>query len=171
MSMAKTILAEFDAESATTRRLLEAVNDEVFGWRAHEKSYSIGQVASHLANLLTWAPMTLQTEHFDVSPQDGEAAKQPEAKTAAEALSMFDTNLAVARAAIETASDEALATPWTLQASGKTLFTMPRAEVLRSFIVRHTVHHRAQLGVYLRLQDVPLPPTYGPTADEGLPKA
>jgi len=169
MSLAAAILAELDAEGASTRRMLEAVTDDVFDWKAHEKSYSIGEVSTHLANLLTWAPLTLQTEVFDAAPAGQDPPKQPEAKTAAEVLERFDTNLAAARAAIQTASDEELQATWTMQAAGKTLFTMPRSEVLRAFIVRHTVHHRAQLGVYLRLRDVPLPSTYGPTADEAMP--
>ncbi len=168
MPMNEALLPEYDHEMSTTRKTLERVPEDKFDWKPHSKSSAMGALAVHVATLPQWAGMVLTTEQFDVVPVGGSPRQQPVAKTRAELLSLFDKNSADARAAIAAATDEALLTPWSLLASGKTIFTMPRAAVLRSTVMNHLIHHRAQLGVYLRLNDVPLPATYGPSADEGV---
>jgi uncharacterized damage-inducible protein DinB len=110
--------------------------------------------------------MTLDTPSFDVNPPGGQQVRQPELKSKAEVLAFFDKSVPEARAAIANATDQSLMSQWSLLNGGKTVFTMPRIGVLRAMIMNHMIHHRAQLGVYLRLNDVPVPSIYGPSADE-----
>lgn len=166
MALKDALLPEFDMEMASTRKTLERVPEDKFGWKPHEKSFSMGHLASHLANLPNWAVFGLQQDSIDIAPADGTKVTTPQAKSRKELLEMFDKNLAEGRAAIATASDELMSKPWSLKAGGQTLFTMPKAAVLRTWVMNHNIHHRAQLGVYLRLNDVPVPSVYGPSADE-----
>jgi uncharacterized damage-inducible protein DinB len=167
MAISQALLPEFDHEMANTRKTLERVPDGKFGWKPHEKSMPMGNLAIHLATLPGWTVQTLKQESLDLAPPGGEPFKLPEAKSTQEVVDMFDQNVAAARAAIAEATDEELMKPWSLLMTGKTIFTLPRAAVLRSFVMSHSIHHRAQLGVYLRLNDVAVPSIYGPSADEG----
>jgi uncharacterized damage-inducible protein DinB len=126
----------------------------------------MGHLASHVANLPDWVIHTLGKDSIDIAPTDGTKMTTPQAKSAKELIEIFDANAKAARKAIESAADQEFFQPWSLQAGGKTIFTMPKAAVLRSFVMNHLIHHRAQLGVYLRLNDVPVPALYGPSADE-----
>ncbi len=166
MGLNSSLLPEFDHEMATTRRVLERAPADRFNWKPHEKSWALGGLATHIANLPTWAGSTIDNDSFDMTPVGGEPPRAEEAKTPAELLDRFDASVAEARKAIAGASDETLLGPWSLLAGGKEIFTMPRIAVLRSFVMNHLIHHRAQLGVYYRLCDVPVPAMYGPTADE-----
>ena len=166
MALSETILPEFDLEMANTRKTLERIPVDNFDWKPHDKSWTIKELATHLANLPTWTILTLKEDSFDMAPKDGEPPKTPEVTTKNEMLEIFDKNVADAHAAIESASDEEFMKPWSLLSGGETLFSMPKIAVLRSFVMNHNIHHRAQLGVYLRLNDVPVPAIYGPTADE-----
>ncbi len=167
MRLSETLLPEFDHEMANTRKTLERVPDDKFAWKPHEKSMPMGGLATHLANILTWVIHTINKDSIDVAPPGGEPLRMPQATSRQEVLDTFDQNLAAARAALAGASDELLLKPWSLLAGGKTILTMPRIAVLRSFVMNHSIHHRAQLGVYLRINDVPVPSIYGPSADEG----
>lgn len=167
MRLSETMLPEFDQEMAGTRKTLERVPEDKFAWRPHEKSSTMADLATHVANVPNWATMTIQTEHLDIAPPGEEPYREPAAQSREELLAKFDAGVAAARAALGGASDEHLLAPWSLLAGGKTFFTMPRAAVLRSFVMNHMIHHRAQLTVYLRLNDVPVPALYGPSADEG----
>jgi uncharacterized damage-inducible protein DinB len=166
MKLSQAFLAEFDQEMANTRKTLERVPDDKFGWKPHAKSMTMGYLATHIATLPSWAVNTIQQDSLDLAPEGGEPYKLPEANTTKEVLDLFDESARAARAAIAEASDEGLAKPWSLLKTGQTLLTLPRAAVLRSFVFNHGVHHRAQLGVYLRLNDIPVPALYGPSADE-----
>jgi uncharacterized damage-inducible protein DinB len=166
MAISQAMLPEFDMEMRNTRRTLERVPEDKFDWKPHEKSMTMGQLASHIANLPSWAVLSTSGDSFDLRPVDAPAPKTPQAATTAELLEMFDKNMEAARAAIAGASDEHLMKPWSLLAGGQTVMTLPRVGVLRGFVMNHTIHHRAQLGVYLRLNDVPVPSVYGPSADE-----
>lgn len=166
MSLSAALLPEFDQEMSITRRVLERVPEDRFGWKPHEKSFSLGNLASHIATLPSLAVQALETDSFDFAPPGGEPFKMPVAKTRRELLEMFDQNVSAARAALAAASDEHLANTWTLLAGGQTIFTLPRTGVLRSILINHEIHHRGQLSVYLRLNDVPVPSIYGPSADE-----
>ncbi|HER20220.1 MAG TPA: DUF664 domain-containing protein [Chromatiales bacterium] len=166
MSIAQSMLPEFDQEMASTRRTLERVPGERFDWRPHEKSYTLGELTTHLANLVTWGSMSIEQDSYDMTPKDGESPRTRAVASVAEAVKKFDENVAATRAALAGASDETLMSPWSLVMNGEALFTMPRVAVMRSFVMNHMIHHRAQLCVYLRLNDVPVPSIYGPSADE-----
>lgn len=163
--IATSLLPEFDLEMANTRKVLERVPEADFAWKPHAKSFSMGELAGHVASIPGWMTSTLVDDAFDVSP-GGVPASFPKAASAKEAVAMFDEGVPVARAALEAASDAAFLESWSLLASGEPLFTMPRVAVVRSFVMNHLIHHRAQLSVYLRLRDVPVPALYGPSADE-----
>jgi uncharacterized damage-inducible protein DinB len=163
MKISDALLPEFDMEMANTRRTLERVPDDKWGWKPHEKSGTAGWLAGHISHLPAWATMTIQTEELDIQP----GFKLPEVHNSVELLANFDKNVAEARAALAGVTDERLMLPWSLKVQGKVTFTMPRVAVLRSMIFNHIVHHRGQLTVYLRLNDLPVPALYGPSADEG----
>jgi uncharacterized damage-inducible protein DinB len=166
MGLSESLLPEFDHEMANTRKTLERVPHEKFDWKPHEKSMAMGGLATHLSNIPTWAVYTIDQDSLDLAP-DGEPLPHAElAKSETELLALFDTNAAKARAAIAGASDAELFKPWKLLSNGNTILTLPKIAVLRSFVMNHMIHHRAQLGVYLRLNDIPVPPIYGPSADE-----
>ena len=166
MPISQMVLPEFDHEMANTRKTLERVPDDKFAWKPHEKSTSLGGLATHLANIPSWTKNTFEQDELDISP-NGEPYQLEEAKARAELLETFDKNVTAARAALEAATDESWQGNWSLLMTGKSIFTLPRAAVMRGFILSHSIHHRAQLGVYLRLLDVPVPSIYGPSADEG----
>lgn len=162
-SMAHALLGEFDHEMHNTRRTLERVPEEKLTWKPHEKSYSMGALATHLATINHWVDAIFSSDSFDVST----APKNPELKSRQEFLSAFDQNTAKARETIAKATDAQLMKSWSLMAGPNEIFKLPRIAVLRGFILNHTIHHRGQMTVYLRLNDVPVPSIYGPSADEG----
>jgi len=164
MTIAELLVPEFDQEMASTRKVLERVPDDKFAWKPHDKSFSMGNLASHIANMVSWTVDTMNKTEFDmagVSPEEMNRA----AKTNTELLSWFDANAATARAALQK-SDADYLVPWSLKNGAQVFFTMPRYNCVRSFCLNHIVHHRAQLGVYLRLNNVAVPGVYGPSADE-----
>lgn len=167
MSLAQSLLSEFDQEMANTRKTLERVPDNKFSWKPHEKSGSMGWLAGHLANIPGWAVETIKKDSFDMSPGGKPFQPPPPPTTTRELLAMFDKNVADARAALAESSDADLAKPWSFLNNGATVFSMPRGACLRTWVMNHNVHHRAQLGVYLRLNNLAVPSIYGPSADEG----
>src|SRR5687768_14627522 len=164
MAMKDALLPEFDHEMGTTRRLLERVPEAEFAWKPHEKSMSLGQLAGHIANLPRWCSITLEQPMFDLDSFGDARPALPESQIAL--LRDFDSRVTAARGLLTGQSDAAFLAPWTLKKAGQEIFTMPRISVMRSFVMNHLIHHRGQLSVYLRLKNVPLPPIYGPTADE-----
>jgi uncharacterized damage-inducible protein DinB len=166
MSISESLLPEFDHEMANTRKTLERVPDDRLDWKPHERSYTLGDLATHLATIPSWAPPTIEQDALDLAPGGAPPLRAVPIRSRQEALERFDENVMAARAAIAGASDELLLKPWTLLSGGQAIFTMPRTAVLRGFIMNHIIHHRAQLGIYLRLNDVPVPSIYGPSADE-----
>jgi uncharacterized damage-inducible protein DinB len=165
MSIGQMLLPEFDQEMAGTRKVLERVPDDKLDWKAHPKSNTIGWVATHLANIPTWTGYTLNQDSLDINP-GGTALVAPPALSRREVLDRLDQNVAAARQQIAAADDAQFARPWTLLSNGSPLFTLPKIAVLRSFVLNHMIHHRAHLCVYLRLNDIPVPGLYGPSADE-----
>jgi uncharacterized damage-inducible protein DinB len=159
------LLPEFDHEMGTTRRLLERVPDGEFGWKPHEKSMSLGELSDHLSNLPAWANIIVTATTFDLADASrNRRPKNPASRAAM--LATFDEKVASARAALASKTDAELTAPWTLTSGAQEMFTLPRISALRSFVMNHSIHHRGQLSVYLRLREVPLPSIYGPTADE-----
>jgi uncharacterized damage-inducible protein DinB len=167
MPISDALLPEFDMEMANTRKTLERVPDDRFDWKPHEKSTAMGGLATHIANLPTWPVHIITRENLDIHPAGGEPLRAPLQPSTEALLETFDRNVAAAREAIAGASDEHLMQPWTLLKGGNTVFAIPRVAALRSFVMNHIIHHRAQLGVYLRLNDIAVPSIYGPSADEG----
>lgn len=166
MAISESLLPEFDHEMANTRKTLERVPHEKFDWKPHEKSMAMGGLATHLSNIPTWANTAIDQDSLDLAPEGEPLPGAEVAKSAADLLATFDENVAKARAAISGASDQELFKPWTLLSNGNQILTLPKVAVLRSFVMNHLIHHRAQLGVYLRLNDIPVPSIYGPSADE-----
>ena len=166
MPISQALLPEFDQEMANTRKTLERVPTGKWSWKPHDKSPTLGWLATHVASLPSWASVSISQDGVDIDPPDGNRQPMPKADTTDEVLALFDSSVAEARAAICSASDDVLMQPWKLLKGGQTLMSLPRAAVLRSFVMNHLIHHRAQLTVYLRLNDVPVPALYGPSADE-----
>lgn len=166
MTYAEMILPEFDQEMASTRKVLERVPEDKLDWKCHPKSNTIGWNANHLAEIPSWVAGTLEGTEWDFAPMGGEPYKSPDFKTRAEILAFFDQHVAAGRAAIAQVKDEELGVIWSLKQTGQTIFSMPRAAVIRSFVLNHLIHHRAILTVYLRMNDVPVPGMYGPSGDE-----
>jgi uncharacterized damage-inducible protein DinB len=165
MAIRDLVLPEYDREMATTRRLLDRAPEGRFEWRPHPKSMSLGQLATHLADIPGWVGTLLDAAGYDLSATGREGPPTP-AATRDALLQRFDGNVETARAKILSKTDGEFMAPWTLKQEEHEIFTAPRISVLRNFLLNHTVHHRGQLSVYLRLLDVPLPAIYGPSADE-----
>ena len=163
MSIAETLLPEFDQEMATTRRLLERVPTDKGQWKPHPKSFSL----AHLAQLVAWMPGWITNAVKETELNLGAAAKYSNEKTE-DLVAMFDKNVKEARAAIAGSKDADYKVNWSLKFGDRVVMTQPRAAIVRQHI-SHLVHHRGQLTVYLRLVDVPIPSIYGPTADERMP--
>ena len=164
MSISESLLPELDHEMRVTRALLERVPDDKAAFKPHPRSMSMGQLAAHLPGLLQWVPRIVSHDELDVTGPDSRTLNIPWESTAS-TLAAFDHAVAAGRASIAGANDQVLREPWTLRAGAHTVFTMPRIATLRSMVMNHIIHHRGQLSVYLRLNDVPLPDMYGPTAD------
>jgi uncharacterized damage-inducible protein DinB len=164
MAIKDGLLAEFDHEMGTTRKLLERVPDDKLSWKPHDRSMSMGGLATHLANLPNWGGNILNEPFFDLVS----APPNLQAKTSRhEILETFDETIKRTRAWLDKSDPELLA-QWTLKRGGHEMFSMPRIAAFRSFVLYHTVHHRGQLSVYLRLNNIPVPAIYGPSADEGV---
>lgn len=166
MTIAESILPEFEMESAGTRKVLDRVPDNLLDWRVHPKSNTMGWVASHLAEIVGWVEGTLTQDVWDINPEGGEPYRSPRFNSRQEILDLFDANVAEARRRIAATADEEFGKSWSLASGGQALFTMPKLGVIRTWIINHTIHHRAHLCVYLRLNDIAVPALYGPSGDE-----
>jgi len=162
----EVLLAEFDAEIAATRSVLGRLPDEAFAWKPHERSMSLGGLATHLAQIPHWGDSILQQDAHDL--QRDQTGRAPELSSRAEVMSVFDRHAAEVRQTLIERPDAELMSTWSLKSGGHLIMSMPKISALRRFLLNHLIHHRAQMTVYLRLQNVPLPPLYGPTADETL---
>lgn len=167
MSFSSMTLPEFDQEMATTRTCLERVPDDKYDWQPHEKSMSLARLLGHLAELPIWLTMAATTDSLDLAPPGEEPWKPYVASSREELLETFDKNVAEAREALTGVQDESLGAPWTLLSGGQELLKMPRGALIRSIVLNHLYHHRGQLTVYLRLNEISVPSIYGPSADEG----
>jgi uncharacterized damage-inducible protein DinB len=159
------LLPEFDQEMAATRRLLERLPESAFGWRPHERSCDLGGLATHLAQIPHWGASILKRDAHDL------AAPGPPSTpltSVAAVLERFDRHVGEVRAALLDAAQGHLLAPWALRRGSHLILSVPRIAALRSFVLHHTIHHRGQMTVYLRQLGVPLPPLYGPTADESM---
>lgn len=163
MSQGQILAAELKREAIATRKMLERVPENSFAWKPHEKSMSLGELASHVADVPGWIPPTVNQEELDFANTDFKPARL---NTPRELVEHFDQSLNAALDALQTVSDENLEKIWRLRRGEQILLEMPRASVVRAMVLSHLIHHRGQLSVYLRLKDVPVPSIYGPSADE-----
>ena len=163
MSIAQSLLPEFDQEMTNTRKMLERIPENKLDYKPDPKSMSMGALASHLVEMAGWLPAMVQTPELDI-PAD---FKPFLATSRKQLLDKFDDNVTKSRAALAGLGDEALMQNWTLKFAGNAMFTMPRIAVYRGMTMNHIIHHRAQLTVYYRLNGVPVPALYGPSADQG----
>ena len=166
MALKDTLLFEFDHEMAVTRCVLERLPEAAFGWRPHEKSFDLGGLAEHLAQIPHWGCAILDRDSYELIHAPAERAATH--STCAEVLETFDRHVAEVRRGLLQRSDAELLAPWSLTRGGRVVMSMPKLSALRSFLLHHTIHHRGQMTVYLRLQNVPIPPIYGQTADENM---
>ena len=162
MALKDAMLAEFDHEMAVTRKVLERVPEDKFGWAPHQKSMTLGRLAGHIAEIPGWVKETLTQDSIDFADD----YKPDVFTTRAQVLEKFDRLIGVARPLIDGATDSQFVSIWTLKSKGQPLFSAPKAVVLRNFVFSHLIHHRGQITVYLRLTGVPVPAIYGPSADE-----
>ena len=167
MSMSEMLLGEIDREFPTTRKFLALVPDDKSGWKPHAKSMEMGRLASHLADMAERAGQVLATSARTVTAEEVAMRKDAWKNMTREAtLEKFDTNLKAAREALAASDDSAWSEPWKLEFMGREVFNGQRAIAFRSIVMSHMIHHRAQLGLYLRMNDIAIPGTYGPSADE-----
>jgi uncharacterized damage-inducible protein DinB len=160
MNLNEPLVAELQIEAGTTRTMLERLPQESLAWKPHEKSRTLGEIAAHIANLPGLFIATLNQDEFD--RHDYKSAVD----TVADILETFDRNVSTALEVLKTQSNERLLAPWRYKYGEQVIFEMPRLVVIRTTALNHLIHHRGQLSVYLRLLNIPLPPVYGPTADE-----
>jgi uncharacterized damage-inducible protein DinB len=163
MALKDALLAEYDHELATTKKLLERVPEDRLAWKPHGKSMSIGGLSQHIANIPNWGTTILNEAGFDLSTAP---PNLEEPSSHADIMKWFEDARAKARQALDKTDGELLAM-WSLTRGGQPMFSMPRISAFRSFVLNHIIHHRGQLSVYLRLNDIPVPSIYGPSADEG----
>ncbi len=163
MNIIDAMIQELQHEGIATRKALERVPEDKFGWKPHDKSMTLARLASHTAEIPHWAGVTLTTDEFVFDP----AGYVPEvASTSKELVAMFDKYMAAAVEVMKGTSNERLMTTWRMKKGDQLIFELPRIAVLRTMILNHIVHHRGQLTVYLRLLNVPVPSIYGPSADD-----
>ena len=163
MAIKDALLADYDHEMGTTRRLLERLPDDKLKWKPHDKSMSLGGLATHVINIPHWAGTILNDPSFDLAEAPPNAAENT---SRADILASFDETRARTRTWMDKTDDE-YNSLWTLKRGGQQMFSVPRVSAFRSFVLHHLIHHRGQLSVYLRLNDVLIPAIYGPSADEG----
>jgi len=165
MNLREALLADLDHECAVTRRVLARVPETSLAWRPHEKSFSLGGLATHVTQLPHWGRQILDHDSYDLDAATGHGDGLA---SVAEILAAFDRHVTEIRTGLVNRSDAELVAAWRLKRGNETLLFMPKVSALRSFMLHHLIHHRGQLTLYLRLLNVPLPPIYGPTADEPL---
>lgn len=163
-SIANALIAEIKQEAATARKCLERIPEDKFDWKPHEKSMTMSRLASHLGEMFQWTGPTLDHDVLDFATMD---YKPFEPKSNAELLAHFDQSVAEAVDILNRTPDETFMQNWTMRNGDQVYFTMPKIAVMRTFVMNHIIHHRGQLSVYMRLNDIPVPSIYGPSADEG----
>jgi uncharacterized damage-inducible protein DinB len=160
-------MPEFEMEFANTRKMLELVPDDRLGWKPHEKSMELGRLAWHVSDFPSWCRDVLTKPGMSITAEEAEQHRDVwKGKTRAEMLARFDADFAEAKAALESSGDEDWMIHWKMEWMGRTVVDQPRRAIYRGMVMNHMIHHRAQLGVYLRLLDIPIPGMYGPSADD-----
>ena len=166
MTIREALLIELDLEAPFIRQTLERVPLDKRSWKPHDKSMTLGWLSTFLCVMWSWGVITIEQDSFDPSARQGAGQRPPEPETTQQLLQLFDLNVAAYRKALDGTNDHHLEQTWKLLMGGKAFFAQPRWMVLKMFILNHAVHHRAQLGVYLRLNDIAVPAIYNDSADE-----
>jgi uncharacterized damage-inducible protein DinB len=164
MSIAQAMLGEFEQESKTTRKFLERIPQEKLTWKPHDKSHTAGALGLHIANV---PGSVVRLALVDESPLPDFAALFKQPANLQEILNGHEKSLQTVREILPTLDDARLMTNWSALREGKPVMTMPKVIFLRSIMLNHWIHHRGQLGVYLRLMGAKVPSSYGPSGDEG----
>lgn len=164
MNVSRGFSSELEHEAATTRKCLERIQPKNFDWKPHEKSMTFGRLATHIAEMYGWVKDTIEKPELDFATMD---YKPFEPQTTAELVEFFDGKVAEAVESLKNAAEETFMENWTMRNGEEIYFEMMKIQVLRGFVFNHIVHHRGQLSVYLRMNDIPVPALYGPSADEG----
>ena len=162
MSINDGLINELKNEAATTRKMLERVPMESFDWKPHEKSMPMGRLAAHVANMFNWFPTTLETDELDFA----NGFEEPKPANTEELVELLDKNVAAANESLRKTDEADFMKQWTLRNGEEIFLQMPKIGVVRAMILNHIIHHRGQLSVYLRMNDIPVPGMYGPSADE-----
>lgn len=163
MTIGQMIAAELNQEAVATRKMLERVPNDKLSWQPHEKSMTLGRLAGHIVEMVNWTDATISQDELDFATAD---YKPKEYTDSAELAADLDRNVSNAVEILNSISDEAMMQNWRLRNGEQVYFELPKAAVMRTMVMNHIIHHRGQLSVFLRLLDVPLPPVYGPSADE-----
>ena len=166
LTLVELLIPEFETEMASTRRVLAAVPDSKFDWKPHEKSMSMRRLAGHVACIPSWVSNALREGQMEVAPDLARENVTFRPASSQEMLERFDAWVAQAKTDLAASDDAALEQEWVMTFKGQPVLRLPRRSVVRTWVLNHLIHHRAQLGVYLRLNDVKVPGVYGPTADE-----
>lgn len=162
MPVNQALLAELERESKTTRSILEKIPTEHLDYKPHEKSYTLGALAAHIGEINGWLDLMLNADELDFATMN---YTPPAIKESADIMKVFEENLAKGKVELQNATDEKFNGTWRMRHGNQIFFELPRAEVIRTWVFNHIIHHRAQVGVYLRLLNITLPSSYGPTAD------
>ena len=165
MTIRDFLMREFDLEVARSRKALEQVPDDRYDWKPHERSMIFGYLADMVATIPSWVTMQIMRDELDIAPADGSTMKREPNRTSASLLKALETAAGEAKLALQSTTDEKLATPWKLKAGGQVVQEAPRHEMIQDTI-NHWAHHRGQMTVYLRLMGAKVPSLYGPSADE-----
>ncbi len=163
MALNEPLIAELEREAIATRKIFESIQDEHWNWKPHEKSYTLGALSTHIADITGWVDMMIHKDELDFANTD---YVSPKITNKSELMQTFEENLAKSKVALQKTTDEQFSEKWRMRNGEQIYFELPKDINLRTWVFSHIVHHRAQLGVYLRLLNVAVPTTYGPTADE-----
>jgi uncharacterized damage-inducible protein DinB len=163
MKLIDSLILEFEHEAQTTRKHLERLPEDKLEWRPHEKSFTASGLASHIVECISWTDAIFNLDEFDFEPV---TYKPYQAASVADLLRTLESNVQKGKQALAEASESTLEQSWRLKVAGRLLFERPRSAVLRDFVLSHVIHHRGQFSVYLRLLNIPVPGSYGPSADE-----
>jgi uncharacterized damage-inducible protein DinB len=166
LAIKESLIAEFDHEMASTRKAIERIPDAKLPFQPHPKSWSLANLVTHIVQIPGWGSITMAQDEFDLEPGGKKYEAPPPFSSTANALAAFDKAVSECRASMDK-DDAHYMREWKMSKNGTVVLAMPRAAVMRSFVLNHLYHHRGQLTVYLRLALIPVPEIYGPTADEG----
>ena len=164
MNLNEILLNEFKDEMNTTRKFLESISEETFEFTPHEKSKKLGELVNHMLPISSWIPAITQNSELDWS----QATPPPVLNSKSDILKQFEANIEIGAKALEATNNEQLQENWTMRSGDTVMFSGKKETAVRRYILNHTIHHRAQLGVYLRLNNTPVPASYVQSADESL---